>query len=302
MILDRRGFLRLAAGIPMALAAAVEADEVATREVILCFDGSGPAEKWGRLHELSDRLAELTGSAHFTVFACGAQLLTQMPGSTIGAGGTPEEIEERLQLMQAAIDKGHEIGNHTVRHKNGRAWSYQQWFDELAEFDQYMARFFRARDGSPYKPLGFRAPYLKFNDPMYRALEKLGYVYDVSQVGDFTKMVGGIVAKGMPMCVRDNGQKILAMDYNWHLGKITDVELDRMLSRCALLVNGEPVVISLHFTDYGYGKRDYFQTVADFMIALAKKGGYRFVSMIEHIRTTVTLPGDAVAEKSKTIS
>ncbi len=291
MILDRRSFLKAMVAVPVALAQHAEAKT----EVILCFDGSGPLEKWRRLHDLYDKLAEWSGCAHFTVYACGAQLVTKMPGSTIGAGGESKEVEERLQLIQSAIDKGHELGNHSVRHQNGGGWGFQQWFDELAEFDQFMGRFFVDREGRPYKPMGFRAPYLAYNDHMYRALEKLDYLYDVSQVGDFTKRIGRIVAKGMPMYVRDGGKRILGMDYNWYIDGITDAELERMLSRYAHSVKADHIVISLHFSDYGHGNRNYFQTVSDFLVSLAKKGGYQFVSMIDHLRAEVTPPGNDMA-------
>jgi peptidoglycan/xylan/chitin deacetylase (PgdA/CDA1 family) len=291
MDVDRRDFLKAVVAIPMALAQHVGAKT----EVILCFDGSGPLDKWRRVLELYDKLAELTGSAHFTVYACGAQLVSKMPGSTIGAGGEGKEVEERLRLIQHAMDEGHEIGNHSVRHKNGRSWSVQQWYDELAEFDAYMARFFKDQEGKPYKPLGFRAPYLAVNDNMYRALERLDYSYDLSQVGDFTKKIGRIVAKGMPMYVRDGGKRILGMDYNWYIDGITDAELERMLSRYALSVKTNHIVISLHFSDYGHGNRNYFQTVSDFLMSLARKGGYQFVSMIDHLRAEMTPPANDMA-------
>jgi hypothetical protein len=285
MNVDRRGFLKALAGLPLAVGAWAEAK----RDVILCFDGSGPLDKWRRVLELGDRLRAATGTGSFTVFACGAQLVERMPGSTIGAGGSRAECDERLQLIQTAIQKGHELGNHTVRHKNGQKWSEQQWFDELGEFDRFAAEFFTDKGGKPYKPVGFRAPYLAWNPAMYQALERLGYLYDVSQVGDFTTQVGRIVVKGMPLYARDSGRKIGGMDYNWYIAGIHESEAERMLNRKAEQPDTEPVVISLHFSDYGHGSRNYFQVVSDFMVSVAKKGGYRFVSMIDHLRDTGTV-------------
>ncbi len=286
MIMDRRAFLKGMAGLPLALNA--RAGEV--KEVILCFDGCGPAEKWRRVHRLSERIAELTGFAHFTVYGCGAQLLTRLPGSTIGSGGDQREVDERIRLTQLAIDKGFEFGNHTMRHKNGATWGIQQWMDELAEFDALVARLFTDRNGNPYKPLGFRAPYLAINDNMYRALKALGYVYDFSQVGERVRELCGIIVKGLPLYERDNGRKIGGMDYNWHIAGITDAELERMLWRYDASNGNGPLVISLHFSDLGHGARNYFDVVSDFLIALAKKGSYRFISMIEHILSSLYTP------------
>jgi len=286
MIMDRRRFLKAMAGLPLALNASAGKG----KDVVLCFDGCGPSEKWRRVHRLSDRLAELAGFAHFTVYGCGAQLLTKLPGSTIGSGWDPGEVEERIRLTQAAIDKGFELGNHTMRHKNGGNWSLQQWTEELGEFDALTARLFVDRSGRPYKPVGFRAPYLAVNDNMYRALKALGYIYDVSQVGGGVREVRGIIVKGLPLYVRDNGRKIGGMDYNWHIAGITDAELERMLWRYDASNGSEPLVISLHFSDLGHGSRNYFDVVSDFLIALAKKGSYRFISMIEHISSSVSTP------------
>ncbi len=286
MIVERRRFLKTMAALPLVL------NERAGegREVILCFDGCGPAEKWRRVHGLADRIAELAGFAHFTVYGCGAQLLTKLPGSTIGSGWDQREVDERIRLTQSAIDKGFEFGNHTMRHKNGTNWGLQQWLDELAEFDALVASLFADRAGKPYKPVGFRAPYLAINQNMYRALKGLGYIYDFSQVGTRVREVSGIIVKGLPLYERDNGKKIGGMDYNWHMANITDAELERMLWRYEASNGSEPLVISLHFSDLGHGSRNYFDLVSDFLIALAKKGSYRFISMIEHILSSLSTP------------
>lgn len=284
MIMDRRCFLKTVAALPLALNASAGEG----KEVILCFDGCGPSEKWRRVHRLADRIAELAGFAHFTVYGCGAQLLTKLPGSTIGSGWDQREVDERIRLTQSAIDKGFEFGNHTMRHKNGANWGVQQWLDELGEFDELVARLFTDRAGKPYKPLGFRAPYLAINDNMYRALKSLDYVYDFSQVGGKVKEVSGILVRGLPLYERDNGRKIGGMDYNWHIANITDAELERMLWRYEASNGGKPLVISLHFSDLGHGSRSYFDVVSDFLIALAKKGPSKFISMIEHILSSLS--------------
>jgi hypothetical protein len=278
--MNRRDFLKLGM---VSLASLVYGQDGENKKVILCFDGSKSNSKWREVIDLGKRISDITGnSAHFSDYANSGYLFTKLDGgSDIGWGGSNEEIELRKKLVQEAIDEGHDIGSHTVRHKDGSNWSKSQWFEELREFDEHFANFFHDVNGNPYKPVGFRAPYLGYNDALYQALRELDYVYDVSIPGDFVREKNGITVVGLPMYQRDSGSSVLGMDYNWHVSNVSDKELERMLNREEAKKN--PVIISLHFSDWKHGEKSYYDVCVDFMLRGAKEGRFSFCSMKEFV-------------------
>jgi peptidoglycan/xylan/chitin deacetylase (PgdA/CDA1 family) len=255
------------------------------KDVIVCFDGSYNLDKWESTMNLADELSNLTKQdVHFMYYINTAYFFTKMKGSKIGTGGSQDDINKRIKLAQKAIDKRHEIGSHTVRHRDGGKWTVKQWKKEISEFDKHVAMLFHDINGKPYKAVGFRAPYLSWNDNLYKALHNLGYVYDVSSVGTGTGKKEGIKIKGVPLYTRDSGKLELGMDYNWHVEKISDSELERMLEREANKTDGEPLIISLHFADWKHGKHSYYKVVEAFLISGAKDGKFKFYSMKEYLQ------------------
>lgn len=76
----------------------------------------------------------------------------------------------------AAFKAGHEIANHTQNHNHGRAFTTEQWRDEMAACS---ATFDAA--GIPAASIrGFRAPFLEHNPAAFEAAESLGLLYDTS--------------------------------------------------------------------------------------------------------------------------
>ena len=197
-MINRRDFLKLAAGttfFSFGHPKFISRDKIVKQDVILSFDGgTRDYAKMEKTFELSDELSLMTGkNSHFTFFLTSSLLFSRLKGkSNIGFGGTKKDIESRLKITQKAIGFGHEIGNHSVRHLHGSDWSYQQWIDELSEFDEQVAGFFADKNGRPYKAVGFRAPYLEWNEYMFNALSSLKYSYDVSVVGDEVRKRGEI--------------------------------------------------------------------------------------------------------------
>jgi hypothetical protein len=264
-----------------------EANSQQKKKVILCFDGSRDNSKWMSSISLSKKLSDVVGHrVSFTYYVNSAYFFTKIKGrSEIGYGGTKEEIDLRLKLVQEAINEGHEIGSHTVRHQHGHSWSYLQWLDELSEFDEHIAHFFKDKQGKPYKSIGFRAPYLEWNENLYKSLKELNYIYDVSMVGNHTLKKQNIITKGVPLYHRPNGKIILGMDYNWHISKLSDCELEKMLSYELQSFNNEPIIISLHFSDWKHGNISYFEVVENFLTKGAKNNSLDFCSMKEYINS-----------------
>jgi peptidoglycan/xylan/chitin deacetylase (PgdA/CDA1 family) len=108
-----------------------------------------------------------------------------------------------LAAWKSALTAGHEMADHTVNHFNGgavgtsredccrpRNWSVAEWTEEIAACRTMLTdpRFgLGARD-----VLGFRAPYLSFNDNLFTALQHLGFAYDSSVPNCFADEEDGI--------------------------------------------------------------------------------------------------------------
>jgi hypothetical protein len=107
-------------------------------------------------------------------------------------GKEGEDKEGRNRAAWAyALAAGHEIADHTVNHFNGggavisnqdccrrRDWSAAQWSAEIASCRTTLTD---PHFGLGAKDvIGFRAPYLSYNDHLFTALQNLGFAYDSS--------------------------------------------------------------------------------------------------------------------------
>ena len=88
-----------------------------------------------------------------------------------------EDPERVKQAWKAAIDAGHEIGVHTHSHPHGREFSVKQWEQEMQLCIDHLTRDL----GVPRSELiGFRTPFIEYNDNTLTAAKNKGFVYDCS--------------------------------------------------------------------------------------------------------------------------
>ena len=135
-------------------------------------------------------------------------------------GHRGEDWNSRNRLAwKAAIMAGHEMADHTVNHFNGgaamisdqaccrsRDWTAAQWSVEIASCRTTLTDH---RFGLGAKDvIGFRAPYLSYNDHMFRALQDLGFAYDSS----------------LPNCFEDQGLIVPG-----HISSVTAVQMQTHL-------------------------------------------------------------------------
>jgi len=108
-----------------------------------------------------------------------------------GKAGEDHEGRNR-KAWSAALHAGHEAGVHTVNHFNGgvvpldpddccraRNFSVAEWTDEIQSCKETLT----GPDGIGAKPveiIGFRTPFLGYNDNLFTALTKLKFVYDTT--------------------------------------------------------------------------------------------------------------------------
>jgi len=90
----------------------------------------------------------------------------------IGADSTHKE---QAEVMQSIVAHGHEIGNHTMNHRQdfGQLTPSDKR-KEIVECDNVL------RDIINTEIVGFRSPGYYFDDSIYPILQELGYTYDTS--------------------------------------------------------------------------------------------------------------------------
>jgi len=258
--------------------------------ILFSFDGAGSHEKWQRFLAAADEVG-----AQFTGFLSGVYLLTDDarqayvgPGhdrgdSSIGFGGSPEELRLLIDDMNTAYDRGHEIGTHFNGHfcdgndPSGNDWTTAQWSTELDQFLRFVTDY-RELNRLPDLPRlrvppaaiqGGRTPCLE-GDPgvVFPAMAGHGLRYDSSRPVTgliWPQRVQGLWEFGMPVVpVQATGGKNIAMDYNFwfkfngardepaRAAEFTEAVLAtyRDMYENALNGNRAPLVIGNHFNDW----------------------------------------------------
>jgi peptidoglycan/xylan/chitin deacetylase (PgdA/CDA1 family) len=115
-------------------------------------------------------------------------------------GGKPGQDEggRNRAAWTAAVQAGHEPGDHTVNHFNGgvvqsdgtdccraRNWNVRQWSNEISAARRDLTSSTDGIGAGPDGVVGFRAPYLGYNDHLFTALENLKFAYDTSVANCF---------------------------------------------------------------------------------------------------------------------
>ncbi|MBN2802970.1 MAG: polysaccharide deacetylase family protein [Deltaproteobacteria bacterium] len=93
------------------------------------------------------------------------------------------------ESWRTVFDNGNELGNHTYSHEHGTLFSYDDWYNEIKACTDEIIK--------PYTPgslnlsstgigidaseiVGFRSPYLEYNDNLFDVLSDLDFKYDCS--------------------------------------------------------------------------------------------------------------------------
>jgi peptidoglycan/xylan/chitin deacetylase (PgdA/CDA1 family) len=119
------------------------------------FDGSRSIRMWIETMDFARQLSRETNKRlRWSYFINTAYYFTNITGSEIGTASSQNDAKIRWAITQQAINEGHEIGNHTVRHKNGANWSRDQWQREIDEVHAAVeSHLFQPVLGADGKPL-----------------------------------------------------------------------------------------------------------------------------------------------------
>jgi peptidoglycan/xylan/chitin deacetylase (PgdA/CDA1 family) len=110
------------------------------------FDGSKKFQMWVDTMDFARHIKREYGQPlSWAYFINTCYFDTSVKGSWIGKAHSQAEVTVRWALVQQAVNEGHEIGNHSVRHRDGGEWSYDQWRQEFQEWhDLVETNLFRA--------------------------------------------------------------------------------------------------------------------------------------------------------------
>ena len=121
------------------------------------FDGSQRFAMWVDTLKFARTIKDTAGrQLSFTYFINTCFYDRTVRGSAIGTALSDREQIVRWALTQQAINEGHEIANHSVRHKDGSTWTEAQWKTEIDEFhaqtDTHLFKPIRDIAGKPVFP------------------------------------------------------------------------------------------------------------------------------------------------------
>ncbi|MEO9198212.1 MAG: hypothetical protein ABI206_05610 [Antricoccus sp.] len=234
-------------------------------------------------------------NAQFTGFLTGLYLLTDDqkaaytgpghgPGaSSIGFGGSQQEIYSLVNDLNAAKLAGHELGTHYNGHFCSGAepsvgkWNLAQWNSEIDQFLSILTNY-GAINGFADAPKldviaadikGGRTPCLEGQvDQLFPAMASHGLTYDSSQVSAgmvWPRPLNGLMEFYMPfVTVPALNDQVIAMDYNfWYkfntakddpakAPQFTQMVLQTYQSMYAAVLAGNraPLVIGNHFNNW----------------------------------------------------
>ena len=135
--------------------------------------------------------AEFDGAPIRTSFFNTSIYMVNSSQRVLGGNEGEDRVGRNRAAWKSALAAGHELADHTVNHFNGgsaaisnedccraRNWSVAQWSAEIASCRSALTD---PRFGLGAKDVvGFRAPYLSYNNDLFTALQSLGFAYDSS--------------------------------------------------------------------------------------------------------------------------
>ena len=130
------------------------------------------------------------GSGNAATFDNSLVRVSFYPNATYISDGFVEDPVLVKRSWHTALVDGHEMGNHTFTHPDGGAFTVAQWTSEIQTDNDWLTRAFVANEPafsigsgpgvSLINIIGFRTPFLSYNDATMTALVNIGFTYDIS--------------------------------------------------------------------------------------------------------------------------
>lgn len=97
--------------------------------------------------------------------------------SAFATRGRDEDPRYVRRAWEQLLAEGHELGNHTVSHDDGSAFDEAAWRAAISACNRDLTALGLLSEPTT---LGFRTPYLRYNDATFAAVSALGFRYDCS--------------------------------------------------------------------------------------------------------------------------
>ncbi len=301
--------------------------------IALSFDGSKSTPMLQETLDFQKKLQAMGISLRFTYFISGSYFLTQETGkiyqaprqkagaSNIGFSYSANDIAPRVALFNTAHLAGNEVTSHSVGHFDGSNWTYDEWRQEFRQFNSILFHTIENNPSVKIDPwvigindiVGFRAPYLGFNQELYRALHDAHFIYDASgfaRGGEWPQKDAYGIWR-IPLGTVYIGQSrhpVIAMDYSiWKFQSDAKEEVKQGTDKWNLYLDDlkkayrdyfdrnytgsrAPVVIANHFAKWNDGV--YWEAMKAFAQEECGKPNVRCVTFAElaHYMDTVGAP------------
>jgi peptidoglycan/xylan/chitin deacetylase (PgdA/CDA1 family) len=113
--------------------------------------------------------------------------------TVLGGKSGEDHMGRNRAAWSAAFADGHEVADHTVNHFNGgvvpldpddcckaRNWGVADWAAEMQQAKDHLTDPQAGIGATAADVIGFRTPFLGYNDHTFSALSQLGFVYDTT--------------------------------------------------------------------------------------------------------------------------
>jgi hypothetical protein len=141
------------------------------------------------LVDLFDARTNPPGTGNAVTFDGAPTRFTMYPISTYIEARAKDSVTLVKTAWRAAYDAGHEVGNHTHTHPHGAAYTSAQWEEEVATCEAWLTKPWDPSDLASSAVgiglgtadiVGFRSPYLEYDDALFGVLLAHGIEYDCS--------------------------------------------------------------------------------------------------------------------------
>ncbi|MGI8868440.1 MAG: polysaccharide deacetylase [Mycobacteriales bacterium] len=303
----------------------LEAGHKPPQFVVFSFDGVGWHEKWQYFQDIANKVP-----VRFTGFLTGLYLVDEQhrdgyhpPGHKVGASSlgsfpTKAEVVQEINDLNAAYQRGDEIGTHFNGHfcsdnpPGGNQWTAADWKSELQQFMYFVDNYKKVNGDDSLPDLAFtskeiqgdRTPCLEGNvNVYYPVLKQFGFKYDSSpdRQGLEWPLKGtttGIWMMGMPDWWLAGTQHYqIMMDYNmWYSQEQVGTPSPAKSAQDAKVVlqtyknmynaayngNRAPLIIGNHFNNWNNGA--YTEAVGEFMQWVCAKKDTKCVPFRDVVR------------------
>jgi hypothetical protein len=110
----------------------------------------------------------------------GTPITTSYYFTTTYISKSDDPLGKNRKAWSAAFAAGHEAADHTVHHSNGGKFTVDQWVNEIKPAKDTLISPTAGIGAKASDVIGFRTPFLRYNDNTFSALQDQKFIYDTT--------------------------------------------------------------------------------------------------------------------------